>query len=174
LVVGPLQVLEDEHERAPLRERLDEAPPRGEALGLLARLGRREAGERRESALQPLPFGLVERKLVERRGELRGRLGRRVRLEHSELGLHDLAERPHADSLAERERAPAPPRHQLLVRLDDREELGDEAALPDSGTPATVTSCGSRSRRVRSNAPTRRSSSVPLPTSGPLETSSAV
>ena len=42
-LVGPVQVLEHEHERRPLGHRLDVAPPRGE--GLVARLALGRAGE---------------------------------------------------------------------------------------------------------------------------------
>ena len=36
VVIGPVQVLEDEHRRSLLRQRLEEVPPRGEAFGAVA------------------------------------------------------------------------------------------------------------------------------------------
>ena len=56
-VVGEVQVFEDEHERVLLRERLEEAPPRGERLAAAVGAclaGGLEPDERPEVALEPL------------------------------------------------------------------------------------------------------------------------
>src|SRR5689334_18183363 len=56
-----------------------------------------------------------------------------VALEDAGLRLHDLAERPYAPALAVRERAALPPPVDVGIRVERREELGDEAALADPG-----------------------------------------
>src|SRR6185503_14627872 len=64
--------------------------------------------------------------------ELVRRLLARVALEHAQLGLHDLPERPQADARAVGERPAAPPGGELGIGLDDAEELRHEPALPDA------------------------------------------
>ena len=61
----------------------------------------------------------------------RARLGlcARVGLEHAELRLHDLAERPERDTDPVGEAATSAPRDDLVVLVDDCVQLGDEAAL---------------------------------------------
>ena len=49
------------------------------------------------------------------------------------MRLDDLAERPQRDAVAVREAAPLAPRDELGVRVDDAEQLVDEAALADAG-----------------------------------------
>ena len=58
-VVGPVQVLEDEHERPLLGEALEEAAPGRDALLGAARVGLRDAGERSQVALEPRALGFL-------------------------------------------------------------------------------------------------------------------
>src|SRR5207302_11151963 len=67
------------------------------------------------------------------RGELLLRRFRVVALEDPGLRLHDLAQRPHAAALAVGERASLAPPIDVGIRIENGEELGDEAALADAG-----------------------------------------
>jgi hypothetical protein len=61
-LVSPVQVLEDEHERPPLRELLQEEPPRGEGLApaVAARLRfAADADERAQVAFYPASLTLL-------------------------------------------------------------------------------------------------------------------
>ena len=134
-VVRPLEILEDEHERPPLRDRLEQPPPRRERLARTSggcRVGRAEPHERACGSHDPVPLRLVGHEPVNPCHELAGRCLRVVALQDPELGLDDLAERPVADALPVRQRPPLPPCNQLLVCVDDLEELGDQAALADA------------------------------------------
>jgi hypothetical protein len=124
-VVGPVQVLEDDDERAVLGELLEEAPPRCERLAPLGRDVGCEAEQRTEVPAHPV--------VGDGRLELRLDLLRRVALGDAGLGLDHLAERPERDPVAVGEAAPVPPADQLRVLLDAPEELEDEAALADPG-----------------------------------------
>jgi hypothetical protein len=137
VVVGPVQVLEDEHERTALGERLEEAPPRRKGLGAaihaaFALLG--EADERPQLILYP-PCGRgVRDQIGDRFAELGlGDLGR-VRLEDGSLGLDHLRECPERDALAVGKRAPLTPLDEVLgIVVHDLPELPDQPALADAG-----------------------------------------
>ena len=93
-VVRPVEILEDEHERASLCERFQEPPPGGERLGLaiashVLRLG--QADERPEMALDPLPVGRAFQHLRDDAAEPLLHLIRRVGLEDARVGFHHLA-----------------------------------------------------------------------------------
>ena len=130
-----MQILEDEDERTLLGERLEQPPPGGVRLGApvaAGAVGGAEPDERAHVAADPAALGRVRDEVIEQRRELPlGRVGL-VRLEDSRLRLHDLAERPVAQPLPVRERAPLPPPDQLLVAVDDLEHLRDEPALADA------------------------------------------
>src|SRR5205814_1658638 len=130
-VVGPLQVFEDEHERALVRERLDEASPGGEALTAFLSSPVLVGGEAEERPqMRRHPSALAFRKQIgEDGGELLFAGLAAVGAEQADLGLHDLAERPEADAFAVGKRAPLPPRDELPVGVDGRVELADEPAL---------------------------------------------
>ena len=121
-VVRPVEVLEDEHERALLGERLEEAPPGRERLSraVLAELGRvAEADERPQSAARPRPR-------PRRRRARRDRLARasrsasvgRVGLEDPGLRLDHLAEGPEASRLRRTAATALAPVDQLRLALD--------------------------------------------------------
>ena len=128
MLVGPVQVLEDEDER-PLRgEILEEPPPSRERLAatVAARLGgAREPDERPQVQHDPgVGHAVVELPL--------GALGR-VGLEDPKLGLDHLAERPERDAVAVRQAPALPPRDDVRVGLDQVVELEHEPALADPG-----------------------------------------
>lgn len=137
-VVGPLQVLEDEHERALRRQLLEEAPPGGEGLApAVAPQLRflRQPGQGPKPTLDPgdvlgldhLGNGAVE--LL-----LRYRLP--VCLQDAGLGLDDLGQRPEGDAVAVGEAAALAP--------DDEPGLG----VPRSATArGRAGSCRSRAHR---------------------------
>ena len=134
-VVGPMEILEDEHERPALRERLEEAPPRGEGLRLALPLQVRLAGDpdqRPQVRLDPAPLGRLLDEVLGRGAQLRARPPRRSRSRGFPPGLHHLGQSPERHPLAVRQRPALPPRDQLEVRLDDPEKLEDEPALADS------------------------------------------
>ena len=133
-VVGPVHVLEDEHEGPLVSERLEEAPPGGErlaaAIGSCFVVGRKP-GERVEVGPDPARLCLVGQQPDDRLVELPDRVGRRIRLEDARLRLHHLAERPEADALAVGQRAPLTPGDEPVAAVDRSEQLGEQAALAD-------------------------------------------
>ena len=148
-VVGPVQVLEDEDERPLVGDRLQEAAPGGERLvaAVARRLVALEAGERTQVPLDPGGVGRVADESLDGLAKLLLGLARAVGLEDARLRLDHLAERPERHALAVRKRAAvAPVDEPVVAGLDRLEELEDEPALADPGTPTSVTSCGSRSR----------------------------
>jgi len=135
-VVRPVQVLEDEHERPALGERLEESAPRGERLvaAVAARIG--FAGDPHEwpqVALDPVCALLVGNEIRDRLVQLRlGGVGG-IGLEDACLRLHHLADRPEGDSLAVRQRAALPPvDDQVGVGVHRLGELPYEPALADA------------------------------------------
>ena len=130
-LVGPVQVLEDEHGRALLGDSLQEPAPGGEELLALGRGGRLDP-EQGQQAL-PEPLALVA--LGEDGGELLLRDGGRVDFEDAGVRLQDLPERPEGDPLPVGETASLPPGRELGAGVDVGEELGHEAALAEARLP---------------------------------------
>ena len=160
LVVGPVQVLEHEHGRALLRERLDEAAPRGEAL--VARAGLAARG-RRAGAAAPRPTRRPRRGARPRRASRSFALGvrRRCRVSRMPACAFTISrERPERAALAVRQRAPVAPVRELGLALELVVELGDEPALADPGDADDRDELRRRARGGR--ARTRDSSSVAL------------
>ena len=136
VVVGPVQVLEDEHEGPALGERLEEAAPGGERLvaAVTARVALpRQPDERPQMALDPMGALGVGDEIRHRLAQLRlGRLGG-VGLEDPGLRLDHLPHGPEGDALAVRERAALPPvDDQVRIRVHRLRELPHEPALADS------------------------------------------
>ena len=103
--VGPVDVLDDQHERSPLRDRLQEPAPGGEQLLLRRRLARVDPEQRQQPRPQPRPVvGLGQHRL-----QLRGRDLGRVGLEDPGVRLHDLAQRPERDPVPVGQAAALPP-----------------------------------------------------------------
>ena len=126
-VVGPVQVLEDEHGRTVLRDLLEEPPPRGEQLLAFGRGRRLDTQQREQPLAEPRLLGAVGQDRV----ELALRDVRRVGLEDARVRLHDLPERPERDALAVGHAAPLPPRDQLGTRVDVRGQLAHDATLAE-------------------------------------------
>ncbi len=120
--LGPVDVLDQQHRRAPERNLLDE-PHRCE-VQLLPRVERVELGSDVQTEREPEDLTSLETAL-----EL---LGGRT-LTECELLAHDLAERPVGDSIAVRETAACPNHRRRLFVREDREELSHETRLPDAG-----------------------------------------
>jgi hypothetical protein len=104
-VVGPLEVLEDEHERTLARERPEEVTPRGERSLTLVAVGElvgAEPDEGLQMRLDSRGVGLRGDEVMHGAGELRGGGRRPVCFQDAGLPLDDLAERPEAEPLAVR------------------------------------------------------------------------
>ena len=129
--VGPLEVLEDEDRRRPLRDALEEAPPGREELVPVERSVRARCEEGGEARLDPAPLDLVGHQLVERPSQLPG----------GELDLGALADpgpppdhlgdRREGDPLAIRRRAADVQGEDLGQGVEIALEFPDEAALAD-------------------------------------------
>ena len=115
LVAGPVQVLEDEDERAMLGERLEKASPRRERLLPRATdvLVASQTHERAQLPFDPRPLGLHD-VLHDRLAQLPRHILGSIALEDSRLRLHHLAERPERGALAVRQRASVLPEDDLL------------------------------------------------------------
>ena len=111
-VVGPVQVFEDEDERMPVGQRLEEPPPGREALALRrSRLlaGALQPDEAPEPSRHPLGLARIVGHLLDGRAQLALDIRLRVGLEDSRFGLDDLRQRPEADAFAVGQRAALAP-----------------------------------------------------------------
>ena len=129
-----MQVFEHQHGRPMLGERLEQAPPRGEArraVGALLPVPGFGQAHQGAQALEQLllPFG---DEVADHLRELRLGGVRPIRLEDSRLRLRHLGKCPVGHALAVGERTALPPVRQLLLRVDECVELVDEPALADS------------------------------------------
>ena len=123
-VVGPVQVLDDEHEWRFTRQSLEEAQPSREVL-LAFGIRRFEADECAKAVQQPSMIGGVGhdgRKLVRDRR-------RAIAVEDAGVSLDDLGEGPVWRALAERRTAALTPGDHLWARVHLGEELLHEACL---------------------------------------------
>ena len=137
-VVCPVHVLEDEHERALVREGLQVTSPGREHLaaaiadrGLLAA----KTDERAQEGRDPAGLGRILDHTPNRRSQLVVGLLGCVALEDPRLRLDHLAERPEADAVAVGERATLTPAHRLAGTFADLPQLGDQAGLADARYP---------------------------------------
>ena len=135
-VVGPVKVLEHEHERVALRQRLEKASPgrRRFALAVAARgaVGL-EARQRPQVLFDPGGLRFVADQVRHGRPELGVRLVGGVGVQDAGLGGDHLAQRPVGDAVAVRQRPALAPRDEVRLALDRLEELPDEPALADAG-----------------------------------------
>jgi hypothetical protein len=129
--VSPVQVLEQEHGRGPVGDVLDEPRPRGEQLLAF----RRRRGPDPDQREQPLPEPRAVFAGGEDVVELRLRDGRGVRLEDPGMRFHDLAQRPEGDPLPVRETPALTPGREFGPRIEVREQLDHQTALPQAGFP---------------------------------------
>jgi hypothetical protein len=131
--VGPLQVLEDEHDRAPLGEALEEEPPGREEVLPVGRRVLREPEQMGEARLEPRALARVLDSLLEHRAELGDCFLRRVLLGDQRPHSHHLCQRPVGDAVAVRETAAAVPEHLVQDPVEVLLELPREARLADAG-----------------------------------------
>ncbi len=132
-VVGPVQILEDEHERMLLGEALEVGSPSGERLALLIAALVLAADQWQERLHHPGAFCVVDTR--EALPQLPARDVEGVVLLNPGLRLHHLSDRPEAHALAVRERASLTPPDEVRCLADALEELGDEPRLADPGHP---------------------------------------
>ena len=130
--VGPVEVLEDEDERALVGDSLEEAAPCGKRLFLALTPARDVLDPRQRAEMAEGPSDVFVRQgSRDGRPELSLGLVLRVRLEDAGVRLHHLAQRPEADPLAVGQRPALAPVDELGVVLDGLKQLVDEAALAD-------------------------------------------
>ena len=129
-IVGPLEVLEDEHQRPHVGERLEKAPPCDECLSPAVGAHVDVSAQPHQRAQVLLEPGGV-RHAGQRGAQLLGRRAGRVVREDARVVPHDLAQSPQAHALAVRQRAAVPPPDQVAIRFDRLEQLVDQAALAD-------------------------------------------
>jgi hypothetical protein len=136
MVVGPVEVLEHEHQWPPLGERLEEAPPGGESFFAVIHPGVRLSGEahkRTEVAFDPAGVRRIRQEIGDSLCELVMSYIGRVGLEDAGLRLDHLPERPKGHPLAVRKRAALPPIDDVVgVGVDRLGELPHETALTDA------------------------------------------
>ena len=132
IVVGPVEVVEDQDERVLLGECFEEAPPGSKALGAaIARHVRacREPYQQPEVKLDPFRLRRIPKDDGDRLRQLLTHVDERVRLEHPGVRLDHLGERPVRDAFAVWKGTPLAPEDEVRFRLDRLEELVDEPAL---------------------------------------------
>ena len=100
--VGPVEILEDEDERALVGDPLEEAPPGGERLLLVVAPAARVLDARQWAEMADRPFDVVGRQGRRDRSHrsFRSASSFAVRLEDAGVRLDHLPERPEADPLA--------------------------------------------------------------------------
>jgi hypothetical protein len=134
-VVGPVQILYHQDQRAAGGHGFKKAAPCGELLGLLSR--RRGAAEqpeqRSQSHLQPFALILVGDEGRDGRLEFDRDHRRVIRLQHTGLCLDDLPQRPEGHTLAVGQAVALAPDHQLGLIIDEPQQFPDEPALADPG-----------------------------------------
>jgi hypothetical protein len=136
-LVGPVQVLHDQHRRGVGGQGLAEPPPGRERLlaPVAPRPQRGQADQRAEVAGHPGRLALVGEQVGDRAGQLAGGAVGRVGLLDAGLGLDDLAQGPEGHPLPVRQAAPLPPDHRLRVGLDPAPQLEHQPALADPRLP---------------------------------------
>ena len=128
-VVGPVQVLEYEDGRTILRDLLQESSPSGEEFLALGRGGRSHPEKWQQPLAEPCMFGPFGKDRV----QLRLRDLRPIGFQDPGVGFHDLPERPECDALPVGQAPALVPGDEAGQGIDVSAQLGDEAALPDTG-----------------------------------------
>ena len=121
-IVGPVQILEHQHQRPLPGQRLEELPPSGEHLATPLATGRHAAARPSQCTHvpgHPVRLRRARHQARYRLSQLGLRLARGVVLQDARLRLDDLGKRPEADPLAVGERAALPPAEQLGVSIRD-------------------------------------------------------
>jgi hypothetical protein len=124
--IGPVKILDHDH-RTLVRDRREEAVPRGERLLPACRLPRIDTQQRQQPGPQPRLLLHVRQDCV----KLVGRSLGRVRFEDAGMHLDDLPERPERDPVSVREAAAASPDRRSRQPTGKLVELGQQPTLPD-------------------------------------------
>jgi hypothetical protein len=141
--VGPVQILEHDHQRPLGGHGCEEAPPGSKRLLLLGRAGgggRGGAGtcqpdKGREPGRQPLPLARLLDHRRDRVAELGCRLDPIVGVQDARLSLDHLTQRPKRDPLAVGKTAPLAPGDQLRLSIHDGMQLAHQPGLAHPGLP---------------------------------------
>ena len=131
--VGPLHVLEREHGRVDVGEALEEEPPGGEQILLVARAVLGQAEQLREPRLDERALVGVGEVLLERDLELPERRRRLILLADPAAHPHHVGQRPVGHALAVGEAAAAVPVRDLGDPVEVLVELPREPRLADPG-----------------------------------------
>ena len=137
-IIGPVQILEHQHQRPPLGQGLEELPPRRERLAPAVAADRYtalHAGQRAQVPPHPVRIRAARHHLRGHLGQLGRGLARGVAVQDPCLGLDHLRQRPEADPLPVRKRAALPPADQLRLRLGDPRQLIQQPGLADPRHP---------------------------------------
>ncbi len=131
--VGPMEVVEQEHGRAAVRDPLEERPPGRERLLALPVRRAPDTEQRGQVRLDPAPLGVVGDELGQARREPSPGEQRGVPLGDPGPSSDHLGERPEGEALAVRGRSSMVPRHLLDHAVDVLLELPADPALADPG-----------------------------------------
>ena len=129
--VRPVDVLDDQHEWRPRRDRLEEAPPRRERLLPVRRLRPLRADEDAKPRDEPRPVVAVVDDVGDRCRQLLRDLFRAVGLEDPGVRLHDLAQRPERHAFSVGDAAASAPHDVVAAHGKSATQLGNEPALSD-------------------------------------------
>ena len=124
--VGPVDVLEHEHDGALLGEPLEEQAPGGKEVVAIRFAAHRQAEQLLEPGLHPFALRRVGDVLGHRLPQLRERLRLVLVLGDAGAHPHHLGERPEGDALAVREAAAPMPVHVVREAVDVLLELPGE------------------------------------------------
>ena len=126
-VIGPLKILEDEHDRMRRCHALEEEAPRREEILLVRRAPLRKAEQMRQARLEEGAFVRVADDPGKRLAQLRERRLRPLVLGDAHAHTHHLRKRPVRDAFAIGEAAAAVPAHLVDEPVDALLELPAEA-----------------------------------------------
>ena len=134
-VVGPVEVLEDENEGAPLGHRLEEPAPRRERLRPRL-VAERDVGpgadQRTKLLFQRFRLGRFRDEIRNSGGQLLVGDLVAVGLQHARLRLDHLRQRPERHAFSVGEGSALPPEREDATLLDGLHQLAHEARLADS------------------------------------------
>ena len=150
-VVGPVEVLHDQHGRAGVRDRLEEPAPGGEGLLLLRRArwwSRGRPVARPGPCIQARSSGSGS---VRTASSFADSVDLVVGVEDARVGLDDLAQGPEADPVAVRQAAADTPGDEIGQGVHVSREFADEPRLADAGVRDDVTISSDGVERARSN-----------------------
>jgi hypothetical protein len=128
-LVGPVEILDDEHERPLRRDRLEETAPGEERLGLAALAGGAipcETDQGAQVGQDPLGVAALANRLRDRAPEFCFGVIGRVRLQNPGLRLDHFGQSPEAHAFAVGQATALAPVDELRIGFDRPEELVDE------------------------------------------------